>query len=69
MLSHLVSGWKGLHMAKNKQPGKKLEDVACKRESLFQVWDFSLVFPLCLQKLSQLELCVASKGSETSACQ
>lgn len=40
MLSHLLSGWKGLHKAKDKQLGKKLEDVACKRGSLFQVWDF-----------------------------
>lgn len=40
MLSYLLSGWKGLHMAKDKQLGKKLEDTACKRGSLFQVWDF-----------------------------
>lgn len=43
MLSHLMSGWKGLYVAKNNQPGKKLEDMACKMGTLFQVQDFSLV--------------------------
>lgn len=61
---------KGLHIAKDKQPGKKLEDVACKRGSLFQVCDFQPgFFHSSSRSHLKLELCIASKGCETSTCQ
>lgn len=49
---------------------KDVGSCGLQKESPFPSMGFSAWFlPLCLQKPSQLELCIASKGSETSTCQ